>query len=274
MFKYTEGDVSIKGVKIHYYRTGGKKPPFILLHGATDNGLCWTPIAEVLAENYDVIMPDAQGHGLSDRFGDDAPFENSTHQVAGLAKALKLKKPLIMGHSMGAGTATNVAVVYPDLPRAVILEDPGWNTPNADPKMLAERQKQMKAMMDAFTDLRHQSQEEALAFSHKFNPGWPEAELLPWIKSKLQFDTSLFSRMVLNPKSYEELVPKMDCPTLLLTSEKGIVSKATAENAAKIWKSKQPFKWVYIKGAGHNIRRENFKDFMAAVSGFLQEIKI
>ncbi len=273
MLKYTEGDVTVKGTKIHYYRTGGKKPPFILLHGATDNGLCWAPVAEALAEKYDVIMPDAQGHGLSDRFGDDSPFENSIYQVAGLIEALKLKKPLIMGHSMGGGATVGIAVKYPTLARAIILEDPGWPDTNADPKMMEERQKGMKAMMDALADLPHQSQEQALAFSRKFNPGWPEAELLPWVKAKLQFDTTLFSRMTLNPKSYEELVPRIDCPTLLLISEKGIVSKATAENAARIWKSRRPFKCVQVKGAGHNIRRENFKDFMTAVNGFLKENK-
>lgn len=60
---YTEGDTMINGVKIHYYRTGGNKPPFVLLHGATDNGLCRTPVAEKLADKYDVIMPDALATG-------------------------------------------------------------------------------------------------------------------------------------------------------------------------------------------------------------------
>lgn len=59
MLQYSEGDVNINGIKIHYYRTSGNKPPFILLHGATDNGLCWTPVAEYLAGQYDVIMVDA-----------------------------------------------------------------------------------------------------------------------------------------------------------------------------------------------------------------------
>ncbi|MGD0100048.1 MAG: alpha/beta hydrolase, partial [Acidobacteriota bacterium] len=35
------GNVIIDGIKIHYYRSGGKKPPIVLLHGATDDGLCW-----------------------------------------------------------------------------------------------------------------------------------------------------------------------------------------------------------------------------------------
>lgn len=124
MLKYNEGNLKIDGINIHYYRTGGNKPPFILLHGATDNGLCWTPLAELLAVKYDVIMPDAQGHGLSDRLDPAFTFESHTHQVAGLARELGIKKPLIMGHSMGADTAVNIVIEYPSLPRAIVLEDP------------------------------------------------------------------------------------------------------------------------------------------------------
>ena len=58
--EYQEGNVIIDGIKIHYYRSGGKKPPIVLLHGATDDGLCWGRTAQELAEQYDVIMPEAQ----------------------------------------------------------------------------------------------------------------------------------------------------------------------------------------------------------------------
>ncbi len=64
--EYQEGNVIIDGIKIHYYRSGGKKPPIVLLHGATDDGLCWGRTAQELAERYDVIMPDAQGAGEKD----------------------------------------------------------------------------------------------------------------------------------------------------------------------------------------------------------------
>ena len=53
------------GINIHYTRTGGNKPPFILLHGLMTNGLCWTGLAQALEKEYDVIMPDARGHGRS-----------------------------------------------------------------------------------------------------------------------------------------------------------------------------------------------------------------
>jgi N-formylmaleamate deformylase len=126
MLEYTKGYVRVNGVNIHYYRAGGSKPPFVLLHGAADNGLCWTPVAELLAERYDVIMIDALGHGFSDRLGPDFTLSDHAAQVVALVRGLEITAPVIMGHSMGAGTAVNIAVEYPNLPRAIILEDPGW----------------------------------------------------------------------------------------------------------------------------------------------------
>ena len=274
MAEFIPGDIKINDIKIHYYRTGGKKPPFLLLHGATDNGLCWAPIAEILSKQYDVVMPDAQGHGLSDRLDARFSFESHTNQAAGIIRELGLKKPLIMGHSMGAGTAANLAVEYPSLPKAIILEDPPWGMPAPpDPKNAEEAKKQQEAFRSHLTGISKLTLEDIIKESRKNDPTWAEEERLPWAKAKKQFDTTLFSTMVINPRSYEEILPRIKCATLLIIAEKGIVSKEAAENAARIWKSKKPFRWVQIKGAGHNIRREQFSAFKKALFEFLKLIE-
>jgi N-formylmaleamate deformylase len=273
MLNYTEGYLKIDNVRIHYYRTGGRKPPFILLHGASDNGLCWTPVAELLAENYDVIMQDTQGHGLSDRLDKGFTYMSPTNEVAGLVKQLGLKKPIIMGHSMGAGITVSVAVAYPSLPKAIILEDPGWMTPDFRKNEFEKAEmKQRDAYMKSLIELGKRSIDEIIAEGKKLNPRWSEAELKPWAKSKQQFDSELFAKPLLDPRSYEELVPQIKCPTLLIISDGGIVKKEVAENAARLWKSKEPFKWVEIKGAGHSIRRDNFTDYQAALFDFLKSL--
>lgn len=40
--------VETNGLKLHYTRTGANsgKPPVVLAHGFSDDGLCWTPVAE------------------------------------------------------------------------------------------------------------------------------------------------------------------------------------------------------------------------------------
>jgi N-formylmaleamate deformylase len=274
MLKYTPGDISINGVKIHYYRTGGNKPPFILLHGATDNGLCWTPIAELLAEKYDVIMPDAQGHGLSDRLGRDFDSQVQARQVLGLINELRLERPIIMGHSMGAGTAAQTAAEHPELLKAVILEDPAWNRdgPPTDGGEEARR-REMEELTKELTGGGRRSREELIAACRKTNPAWSEAEIQPWADSKLQFDPALFSKLRPTFTDYVELVPRIDCPTLLIISDGGIVPVATARHAAELWQSKQPFQWVRIKGAGHNIRREQYGAFHDALFSFLRDIE-
>ena len=66
MKNWSDGDIRVNGIRVHYNRTGGDKPPVILNHGAMDDGLCWTRVARALEGKYDVIMFDARGHGLSD----------------------------------------------------------------------------------------------------------------------------------------------------------------------------------------------------------------
>lgn len=271
MFDYTEGNVSVNGIRIHYYRTPGNKPPFILLHGATDNGLCWTPVAELLVEKYGVIMVDAQGHGLSDRLDKGFTYINHTRQVAGLIDELDLKRPVIMGHSMGAGTAVNVSVEYPELPKAIILEDPGWHTASgATAENIEEARKQRETFIKALVGYGKRTREGIIEEGKKNNPAWSEAEILPWAESKLQFDPTLFSKLQIDRPTYEELVPKIDCPTLLITSDGGIVNAETAEHATRLWKSDKPLKWVEIKGAGHNIRREQPGKFREVLFDFLK----
>jgi N-formylmaleamate deformylase len=271
--KYQDGNVVIDGVKIHYYRSGGKKAPIVLLHGATDDGLCWGRTAEELAEQYDVIMPDAQGHGLSDRLGPNFSFENHTKQVAGLIKELELEKPIIMGHSMGAGTTCNVAMEYPDLPKAIILEDPAWGMFPPKPENLEAVRKNHEEIRNYQSGIAKLTLEEIKARCREDNPTWPEDEVIAWANSRKLWDKALFDRIGVPSRSYEEIVTRIDCPTFLIIAERGIVSRETAENAARLWKSKAPFQWVHIQGAGHSIRREQYSAFKKALYDWLETVK-
>ena len=118
------------GARIHYHRTGGDKPPLVLFHGFSDNGLCWTRVAQVLEENYDLIMPDARGHGLSEAPEGEYTARVHAADLAGLIRALGLGKPALMGHSMGGSTVANTAAFYPDLVACAVLEDPSLAAPD------------------------------------------------------------------------------------------------------------------------------------------------
>jgi N-formylmaleamate deformylase len=123
--------VEANGLRLHHTRTGGAKPPVVLAHGVTDDGLCWTPVAEALAAEYDLIMVDARGHGRSEAMEGGFGVAELASDLAGVIAALGLRRPAILGHSLGAATALVLAGTYPEAPGAILLEDPPawWATP-------------------------------------------------------------------------------------------------------------------------------------------------
>src|SRR5689334_14974538 len=104
MSEWSSGEVETNGITMHYYRTGsgGQKPSLVLSHGATDDGLCWSRVARALESDYDVIMPDARGHGLSTAPEQGYSSMDHAADLAGFIRALGLQRPGVGGHSMGA----------------------------------------------------------------------------------------------------------------------------------------------------------------------------
>ena len=274
MAKWLSKDVIVNGLKMHYYRSGGEKPPFVLAHGATDDGLCWTAVAEALSETYDVVMVDALGHGLSDSPDGPNPVENMGNQLAATIEALGIELPLIMGHSMGAATAIALAGLHPDLPKAILLEDPpSWWKPVEPPSEESADAGRGNRMMEWFESLRSKTREEILADGRVQNPTWPEEEFGPWADSKMRFvahdvEKPAFSRE--SPPYLADMMAKISCTTLLIYADKGI----TTEADAVLFKEIVPQAVVkQIKDAGHNIRREQYQEFMATVEKFLSEVE-
>ena len=99
---WTEGYVMSNGIRIHYWRTGAgsNKAPLVMAHGSSDDALCWTNLATEFTDRYDIIMFDARGHGLSDPPTAADPADVQVEDLAGLIKALKLEKPVLMGLSL------------------------------------------------------------------------------------------------------------------------------------------------------------------------------
>jgi len=100
---WSEGHVYTNGIRMHYYhavRAPGK-PVIVMVHGVTDNGLCWTTLAEDLQKAYDIYMVDMRGHGLSDPFTDSDTGTTLIDDVLGFVHAMKFGKPILMGRSMG-----------------------------------------------------------------------------------------------------------------------------------------------------------------------------
>ncbi len=71
---------------------------------------------------------------------------------------------------------------------------------------------------------------------------------------------------------WREIAPRIVCPALLITADVAEGAIVTPEVAAEAVKLMPKGRIVYIAGAGHNIRREQFEAYMTAVRAFLAEL--
>ncbi len=262
--------IQSNGIKLHYTRTGGAHPVMLLLHGFSDDGLCWSPIAEHLQSDWDVIMVDARGHGKSD--GPVSGYSSDQHaaDVAGLISALKLEKPIVTGHSMGAITALMLAALHPGLPRAVVLEDPPpfWSPPTA----LVGEATRRNGMSHWIVELKRKTREEMLAECKMASPTWPEAELGPWVDSKLRFSFNVLGDFAAPPTMLRGLLPSITCPALLITSENALGGITNPTQAADLQTLIPHLTIRNIQGAGHSIRREQPAAFLDTLATFVSRL--
>ncbi len=269
-----DGYVEANGQTFHYWRTGdGTKPPLVLCHGFSDNGLCWTPVARALEREYDVIMYDARGHGLSGAPASGYTAETRAADLAGVIQALALKKPAILGHSMGGATASLVAYQYPELVGKVLLEDPAWweedsprrKMPQEERLALAEERK--KDMMSQ----KSKSRAALIAECRENCPTWSEEELGNWAIAKQQFSPAVLDHYEPTSLPWQEIAQSLQSPTLLITADvdKGAIVKP--DMARKAQQLNPLIQVAHMEEAGHNIRREAFSTYLDAIKAFLTD---
>jgi pimeloyl-ACP methyl ester carboxylesterase len=268
--EWQSGFVNADGLRLHVTRTGGGKPPLVLAHGVTDDGLCWSRVAADLASDYDVIMVDARGHGRSDAPEGGYDPGQQAADLAAVIAALGLEKPSILGHSMGAATALALAGTHPDIPGAILLEDPpAWWTDWSESSEAAERH---AAMRHRYHALQQKTREELLAGQRAEQPGWHETELEPWADAKQRFSPNVLDVISReNPRhvDWSAVLPRITCPALLITGDPGLGGIVTAESAAALKELVPQLEIAHVPGAGHNIRRDRFGRYMDLVRGFL-----
>lgn len=101
--------------------------PLILLHGLLLSQEMHRPLAESLAARGNhVVTLDLLGHGHSDRPRDMWRYSMATYgeQVVALMDHLQIEQAAVMGTSLGANAALEVASHHPERLRAMVIEMP------------------------------------------------------------------------------------------------------------------------------------------------------
>lgn len=92
----------------------GKGRAVVLLHGFLGSHRIWENTISELSKSYRVIAIDLPGHGTTDCFGYVHTMELLAKCVKAVMDSLRLKKYVIIGHSMGGYAGLAFADLYPD----------------------------------------------------------------------------------------------------------------------------------------------------------------
>jgi pimeloyl-ACP methyl ester carboxylesterase len=125
------GYAPVNGLKM-YYEIHATGEPVVLLHGSfmtiPSN---WSEMIAALSKTRQVIVVEMQGHGRTADINRDFSYDNLADDIAALLDYLKIRKADIVGYSMGAGVAMNLAIRHPDKVRKMVsisgvFRDNGW----------------------------------------------------------------------------------------------------------------------------------------------------
>ena len=145
--------VVVDGHTIRYLDSDSKGHTVILLHGLGGHARKWLPTISVLSKSFRVIAPDIIGYGKSDKPVTNYPPAYMVSFVKNFIKSAKLKRPHIVGASLGGHVAIEFAAKYQRMISKLVLVSPAGlmkhSTPALDKYILAALYPRKSSVIDA-----------------------------------------------------------------------------------------------------------------------------
>ncbi len=137
------GYADINGLHLYYEIHGDGGTPLVLLHGGVMTiELTYASLLPTLRQHHRVIGVDFQAHGRTADIDRDLTYANLASDVVGLLDHLGIERAHVIGHSMGGGTALELAVNHPErllsvVPISASVRPEGEHPDLADPSTYA-----------------------------------------------------------------------------------------------------------------------------------------
>ncbi|MFD2444150.1 alpha/beta fold hydrolase [Bacillus sp. CGMCC 1.16607] len=243
------------------YNIGESEKVLLALHGHFGNARMFSSLASNF-DDWKVIALDQRGHGWSEHpenrdYSREAYIEDIKNFIT---TVLNKKSVVIIGHSLGGANAYQFASKYPELVKAMIIEDIGAEIEGdaSYAEQFPNRVASLKELKDVIESRWKGSFRYFGESAFEDEHGWG-----------FRFDSKgmIISQQNLNGSWWNEWT-NTDCPTLLLHGKNSDVV-----NLSQIKKMKQVRKNTTIKvfeGCGHTIHDDNPLSFNNTVKNFLE----
>jgi pimeloyl-ACP methyl ester carboxylesterase len=118
-----ESRIAVSEVELNVRERPGAEPAVLFLHATGFHARCWDEVIARLPGRR-AIAYDARGHGCSSKPAPPYHWRDFGRDAAALARALRLRGAVAVGHSMGGHSAALAAKLEPDAFSELILIDP------------------------------------------------------------------------------------------------------------------------------------------------------
>ena len=103
------------------YSDSGKGTTVVLLHGFLENKTMWDAFVPELSKRNRIITIDLLGHGKTESLGYIQTMEENADVVHEVLSKLRIRKAILVGHSMGGYVALAFAELYPEKMKGLVL---------------------------------------------------------------------------------------------------------------------------------------------------------
>lgn len=274
--RYASRNIVLRHLRFHFLEWGdADAPPVVLLHGGHQSSHSWDLFSLWLASRgFRVLALDQRGHGDSE-WARDVVYANSemARDAQAFIEALRLQRPVLIGHSMGGRNAMLLVRNAPALLRALVIVDVG---PEVSERGRAAIAGFVQGAQE-FDDLEH-----FVRKVREYDPYRPRAHIERTVKYNMleRADGKYISKCDATPRRLELVRPsgplenitleeagRFDLPVLLV---RGAESNILEPEAAERFAAALPGgRLVTVPNAGHNVHGQNTLGFIAAIEGFL-----
>ncbi len=236
---------------------GAHAQGLVFLHGSGGNSGAWSEQYSVLHKSFNIAAVDLPGHGQSEGSG-EKDILAYVLRLKEILEVLKLKRPVLVGHSLGAAIALGFASQHPQDASAVVAAGGGLTMP-VNPDILDGFAKQPDLILDLMCKFSIAKENRPKLFG-------PLRESL----GQTSVDVVASDMLACSKFDLTGELEKIRVPVLALC---GVEDKMTPPaSSEKIAKGIAGAKCVLIEGAGHMAMLERPEAFNDALITFCREI--
>ena len=124
------------GLNVFYKTSGIGYIPIVFVHGYSLSSTTWDKVLAIMPVQYRSYAIDLRGFGDSGSPDTGYTYNQMADDVAQFLDAMKIKKAILVGHSMGGMILQHFAVLHPDRILALVLTNTFAR--NVEPKGMSE----------------------------------------------------------------------------------------------------------------------------------------